>query len=121
MFIVGSDSAMVLQKAGDATRKSRDDSSQRGQLLNRDCQEFTLCFALSIAQRSDMAEELSQARRRTPRTLKEALRIRGGNDAVSRVCMIGFGMAIAVITPVTWFWKIPLFLMIMFLVGTIMP
>jgi len=30
MFIVGSDSAMVLQKAGDATRKSRDDSSQRG-------------------------------------------------------------------------------------------
>jgi Flp pilus assembly protein TadB len=123
MFIVGSDSAMVLQKAGDATRKSRDDSSQRGAhpVLNRDCQEFTLCFALSIARRSDMAEELSQARRRTPRTLKEALRIRGGNDAVSRVCMIGFGMAIAAITPVTWFWKIPLFLMIMFLVGTIMP
>ncbi len=68
-----------------------------------------------------MAEELAQARPRTPRTLKEALRIRGGNDAVSRVCMIGFGMAIAAITPVTWFWKIPLFLMIMFLVGTIMP
>jgi hypothetical protein len=68
-----------------------------------------------------MAKELSQARRRTPPVLKEALRIRGGNDAVSRVCMIGFGIAIAAITPVTWVWKIPLFLMIMFLVGIIMP
>jgi hypothetical protein len=35
--------------------------------------------------------------------------------------MIGFGIAIAAITPVAWFWKIPLFLMIMLLVGTIMP
>jgi Flp pilus assembly protein TadB len=68
-----------------------------------------------------MAKELSQARRRTPPALKEALRIREGNDAASRVCMIGFGIAIAAITPVTWFWKIPLFLMIMFLVGIIMP
>jgi hypothetical protein len=68
-----------------------------------------------------MAEELSQARRQTHRTLKEALRIRGGNDAVSRVCMIGFGIAIAAIAPVTWVWKIPLFLVIMFLAGIIMP
>jgi hypothetical protein len=30
MFIVGSDSAMVPKMVGDATRKSRDDSSQRG-------------------------------------------------------------------------------------------
>ena len=68
-----------------------------------------------------MAEELSQARRRAPRTLKEALRIKGGNDAISRVCMIGFGIAIAAITPVTWVWKIPLFLMIMLLVGIMIP
>ncbi len=68
-----------------------------------------------------MAEELSHARRRAPRTLKETLRIKGGNDAISRVCMIGFGIAIAAITPVTWVWKIPLFLMIMLLVGIMIP
>jgi type IV secretory pathway TrbD component len=68
-----------------------------------------------------MAEELPQARQRMLPTLKEAVRLKGGNDAISRICMIGFGIAIAAISPVTWVWKIPLFLMIMFLVGIIMP
>jgi hypothetical protein len=35
--------------------------------------------------------------------------------------MIGFSVAIAAIAPVTWSWKIALFLAIMFLVGIIMP
>ena len=68
-----------------------------------------------------MVEKLAQARRRTLGTLQEALRIKQGHDAISRVCMIGFGIAIAAITPVTWAWKILLFLMIMFLVGIILP
>jgi Flp pilus assembly protein TadB len=68
-----------------------------------------------------MVEESAQARRRTLRTLNEALRVKQGHDAISRVCMIGFGVAIAAITPITWAWKIPLFLIIMFLVGIIMP
>jgi hypothetical protein len=38
-----------------------------------------------------------------------------------RVCMIGFGIAIAGIAPVTWSWKIALFVVIMFLVGIIIP
>jgi hypothetical protein len=68
-----------------------------------------------------MSEELSQTRRRPVRALKEALHAKRGNDAISRVCMIGFGISIAAITPVPWVWKIPLFLMIMFLVGIILP
>jgi len=35
--------------------------------------------------------------------------------------MIAFGVAIVAIAPVTWGWKIALFLMIMLLVGIIMP
>lgn len=70
-----------------------------------------------------MAEEktLSQLRQRAFLGLQEQARIKRGNDALVRVCMIGFGAAIAAIAPVTWDWKIPLFLVIMFLVGIIMP
>jgi hypothetical protein len=35
--------------------------------------------------------------------------------------MIAFGVAIVAIAPVTWGWKIALFLVIMSLVGIIMP
>jgi Flp pilus assembly protein TadB len=44
-----------------------------------------------------------------------------GNNTIVRVCMIGFGIAIAAIAPVVWVWKIPLFLSIMFLVGVLLP
>ena len=63
----------------------------------------------------------SKFRRRALQGLREQARINDGRDAIVRGCMIGFGIAIAAITPVAWFWKIPLFLMIMFLVGAIMP
>jgi galactitol-specific phosphotransferase system IIC component len=53
--------------------------------------------------------------------LREQARIKRGNDALVRVCIIAFGVAIAAIAPVTWGWKIALFLMIMLLVGIIMP
>jgi galactitol-specific phosphotransferase system IIC component len=52
---------------------------------------------------------------------REQARIKRGNDALVRVCMIAFGVAIAAIAPVTWGWKIALFLMIVLLVGIIMP
>jgi len=35
--------------------------------------------------------------------------------------MIGFGVAITAIAPVTWGWRIALFLVIMLLVGVIIP
>ena len=44
-----------------------------------------------------------------------------GNNTIVRVCMIGFGIAIAAIVPVVWVWKIPLFLSIMLLVGVLLP
>jgi len=44
-----------------------------------------------------------------------------GNNTIVRVCMIGFGIAIAAIAPVAWIWKIPLFLSIMLLVGVLLP
>jgi galactitol-specific phosphotransferase system IIC component len=53
--------------------------------------------------------------------LREQARIKRGNDVLVRVCMIAFSVAIAAIAPVTWGWKIALFLMIMLLVGIIMP
>ena len=53
--------------------------------------------------------------------LQERARIERANDAIVRVCMIGFGVAIAAIAPVTWGWKIALFVVIMFLVGVVMP
>jgi type IV secretory pathway TrbD component len=60
-------------------------------------------------------------RQRVLRRLQEEARIRGGNDAIVRACMVGFGIAIASIAPVTWDWKIALFLLIMLLVGIIIP
>jgi hypothetical protein len=70
-----------------------------------------------------MAEQktLSQPRQPAFLGLLEKARIKRGNDALVRVGMIGFGVAIAAIAPVTWGWKFPLFLVIMFLVGIIMP
>jgi hypothetical protein len=47
--------------------------------------------------------------------------IKRGNDAMVRVCMLGFGIAIAAIVPVPWGWKIVLFLAIMLVVGVLMP
>ena len=52
---------------------------------------------------------------------QEKARIKQGTDAVVRVCMIGLAIAIVAITPVTWGWKIALFLVIMLVVGIIMP
>jgi hypothetical protein len=66
-------------------------------------------------------ETLSRTRQRALWGLQELARVKAGDDAIVRVCIIGFGIAIAAITPVTWGWKIALFLGIMFLVGIIMP
>jgi len=53
--------------------------------------------------------------------LREQARINGGNDTIVRLCMIALGIAIVSIAPVTWAWKIVLFLVIMFIVGIIVP
>ena len=53
--------------------------------------------------------------------LREQARINDGNDAIVRVGMIGLGIAIVAIAPVTWAWKIVLFLVIMLIVGIIVP
>ena len=53
--------------------------------------------------------------------LREQARINDGNDAIVRLCMIGLGIAIVAIAPVTWAWKIVLFLVIMFIVGIVVP
>jgi hypothetical protein len=53
--------------------------------------------------------------------LREQARINDGNDAIVRVGMIGLGIAIVAIAPVTWAWKIGLFLVIMLIVGIIVP
>lgn len=55
------------------------------------------------------------------RMASQQARINGGNDTIVRLCMIGFGIAIVSIAPVTWAWKIVLFLVIMFIVGIIVP
>jgi hypothetical protein len=60
-------------------------------------------------------------RQKVLRRLQEETRIRGGNDAIVRACMVGFGIVIASIAPVTWGWKLALFLIIMLLVGIIIP
>ena len=64
---------------------------------------------------------VSRARRHAFFTLNEQARIERVNNTLVRVCMIGFGIAIVAIAPVVWIWKIPLFLLIMFLVGVLMP
>ena len=60
-------------------------------------------------------------RQRVLRRLQEEARIKGGNDTIVRLCIVGFGIAIASLAPVTWGWKIVLFLVIMLLVGIIIP
>jgi hypothetical protein len=64
---------------------------------------------------------LSQTRQRPRFGLEEQAHIKRGNEAVVRVCIIGFSVAIAGIAPVMWGWKIALFLAIIFLVGIVMP
>lgn len=66
-------------------------------------------------------EALSQTRQRQLWGLQEQARIKRGNDAAVRACMIGFSVAIAAIAPLTWGWKIALFLAIMVFVGIIIP
>jgi Flp pilus assembly protein TadB len=62
----------------------------------------------------------SRTRRRALFGRNELTDMDRGNTIV-RVCMIGFGIAIAAIAPVMWLWKIPLFLSIMLLVGVLLP
>jgi len=73
-----------------------------------------------------MLQKTAAATRSRPRQraflgLREQARVKGGDDALARVCMIAFGVAIAAIAPVTWGWKIVLFLVIMTVVGIVMP
>ena len=64
---------------------------------------------------------MKRLRRGASQGAEENARIKRGNDAIVRVCIIGFGLAIAAIAPVSWGWKIALFLAIMFFVGILMP
>jgi hypothetical protein len=64
---------------------------------------------------------LSRTRQRAPPGQQEQARIERGNDAIVRVCIVVFSVAIAAIAPVPWGWKIALFLAIVFFVGIIMP
>lgn len=76
-----------------------------------------------IKGRATMAEDETplHGRQRVLRRLQEEARIKGGNDTIVRLCIVGFGIAIASLAPVTWGWKIALFLVIMLLVGIIIP
>lgn len=86
-----------------------------------------LRVVLSIAQRNrrlvegqkDKAAPL--ARRRALFGRNELTDMERGNNTIVRICMIGFGIAIAAIAPVVSVWKIPLFLSIIFLVGVLLP
>jgi hypothetical protein len=64
---------------------------------------------------------MERSRRGNLEGAAENARIKRGNDTVVRVCIIGFGLAIAAIAPVPWGWKIVLFVAIMFFVGILMP
>ena len=76
-----------------------------------------------IKGRATMAEDETplHGRQRVLRQLQEEARIKGGNDTIVRLCIVGFGIAIASLAPVSWGWKIALFLVIMLLVGIIIP
>jgi hypothetical protein len=67
------------------------------------------------------ARRQSRGQSEASRPLEDNARIKRGNDVLVRVCMIGFGLAIAAIVPVPWGWKIGLVLGIMFLVGILIP
>ena len=51
-----------------------------------------------------MAEDETplHGRQRVLRRLQEEARIKGGNDTIVRLCIVGFGIAIASLAPVTW-------------------
>jgi hypothetical protein len=68
-----------------------------------------------------VARRRSQNRSEASRGLEDNARIKGGNDALVRLCIVGFGVAIAAILPVPWGWKIGLFLGIMLFVGILIP
>jgi Flp pilus assembly protein TadB len=85
---------------------------------------MTVDDALATAKGAEGMAEIkapSRTRQRALQGVQQQTRLKRGNDAIVRVCMIGFSVAIAAIAPVTWSWKIALFLAIMFLVGIIMP
>jgi hypothetical protein len=67
------------------------------------------------------ARKQSPARSEASRGLEDNARIKRGNEALVRLCIIGFGLAIAAILPVPWGWKIGLFLGIIFVVGILIP
>jgi hypothetical protein len=83
-------------------------------------ESYELC-SRSVYVRAKIKSLIAEAHQRAFLGLREQDRIERGNDALARVCMIAFGVAIAVIAPVDWSWKIALFLMVMFLVGIVMP
>ena len=64
---------------------------------------------------------VSRGRPRAFLRLNEQVLMELGNTTLVSVCIIVFGIAIVVIMPVVWIWKIILFLLIMFLVGVLMP
>jgi Flp pilus assembly protein TadB len=82
-----------------------------------------LRVVLSIAIRnSGMVEDKKhKAARRALFGRNQLTDMERGNNTIVRVCMIGFGIAIAAIAPVVWVWKIPLFLSIILLVGVLLP
>jgi hypothetical protein len=85
-------------------------------------QSMTVDDALATAKGAEGMAEIkapSRTRQRALQGVQQQTRLKRGNDAIVRV--IGFSVAIAAIAPVTWSWKIALFLAIMFLVGIIMP
>jgi hypothetical protein len=61
------------------------------------------------------------AKSEASRRLEDNAHVKRGNDALVRICMIGFGLAITAILPVSWAWKIGLFVGIMFVVGILIP
>jgi Flp pilus assembly protein TadB len=67
------------------------------------------------------ARRQSRDRSEAARRLEDNARVKRGNDALVRVCIIAFGLAIAAILPVSWEWRIGLFLAIMFMVGILIP
>jgi hypothetical protein len=60
-------------------------------------------------------------RQEVSQRVREDAWIKRGNDAMVRVCILGFAIAIAAIVPVPWGWKIALFLTIMLVIGVLIP
>jgi hypothetical protein len=60
-------------------------------------------------------------RQEVSQRVREDAWIKRGNDAMVRVCILGFAIAIAAIVPVPWGWKIALFLAIMLVIGVLIP